>query len=89
MSFFGPSLVWHQRRQASLLESNLRLVKGGSREPEGSRRSAYLLSLALDPAQHLVFDLDEISGIEEFVGQEQFVADLLGVGIQRPLLAKG
>src|ERR1017187_5107016 len=69
VSFLGASLVWHQRRQASLLESNLRLIKGGPREPEGRRRPAYRLSLALDPAQHLVFDLDEISGIEEIVGQ--------------------
>src|SRR5262249_31138900 len=75
VSLLGPSFVRDQRRQASLLESRLRLVKGGPREPEGGSRAAYWLPIALDAAQHLVLDLNQVAGIEKLVGQEQFVGD--------------
>jgi hypothetical protein len=46
------------------------------------------LTIALDTAQHFVFDLDEVSGVEKVVGQEQLVGNLVGMRIQGAVLAK-
>ena len=48
---------------------------------QSSSRSAYRLTLVLHTAQHFVLDLNQIPGIEEIVGPEQFVGDLIGVRI--------
>ncbi len=42
----------------------------------------------LDPSQHLVFDLDQIAGIEEAAVLEQCGSDRFGVGVQDALLAE-
>ena len=65
--FFRPSLLWHQCRQTSLLERSLRLIERGTREAEVGCRVAHRFSLALDAAQHLVFDLNQVSRIEKLV----------------------
>src|SRR5207237_10034487 len=75
-------------RQAALLETRLRLIKGRSGESEGGCRSVHRKSLGFDPAQHFVLDLNEVARIEKLAGLKQFVGDLLGMWIQAALLPK-
>jgi hypothetical protein len=42
----------------------------------------------LDPSQHLVFDLDQIAGIEEAAVLEQCGSDRFGMGVQDTLSAE-
>jgi hypothetical protein len=80
----GTKLPWYQADQAVLLENRQRLMEGRSRKTETRRRSCYRLAIGLYPAQHLVFDLDQVARIEESVLDKQLVSDILGGGFKVP-----
>src|SRR5579883_3410131 len=82
----GAARAGHQADEAGLLESRQRLIKGRPRKTETGRRLRQRLAVGLDAAQHLVLDLDQVAGIEEFVLEKQLVADLLGAWVEASLL---
>ena len=64
----GPLGSWtlrSQARQTRFLKGRLGLVEGWAREAEADAGLAHSLALLADPPQHLVFDLDQIVGVEE------------------------
>ena len=84
-----PRPLGQQRRHAPFLPGAPRLVEGHPGEPEAGRAGAHLVALGARPAQHLVFDLGEIAGVEEGVLEEEFVADPVRVGVETAVLAEG
>ena len=67
--------VGHQAGDPMFLEGFQRLIEGGPGETESRRGASYRMALALHAAQHLVLDLDQISGIEEAALDKQGIGD--------------
>lgn len=67
VSFFGSTTFWKQTTQASLFERQLRLVNGRTRNTEVGRYIDDRVPFDAVPAQHLVADLKEILGVEEWI----------------------
>jgi len=84
-----PWLVRDKAGEAAAGESLLSLVESGAGEAELGGALANRGPLPAHPAQHLVLDLDEISGIEEVTGAKQRVFDPLGVPVQAAALVQG
>jgi hypothetical protein len=78
MRLRGAALVGNEAGEPALLESGLRLIERGPGEAESRRGASHRMALALHAAQHLVLDLDEISGIEKAVLGKQRVGDFAG-----------
>jgi hypothetical protein len=88
VALFGAALLWDQTGQPAYLEGGLSLVEGGTGEAERGSGVADGAPLPADTAQHLVLDLNQIAGVEEFPLSEQFVADLLRLRVECTCLAK-
>jgi hypothetical protein len=84
-----PALLRQEPGQATLLKRTLRLIERRPREVEGRRRGRDRVRLDFDAADHFVFDLDEVAGIEKLVGGKDRIGDLVGLPIQRAIGAQG
>ena len=84
-----PSFLRDQAGEASLLEGRLCLVKRRAGETERGGGLAHRILFHFDAAQHLVLDLEQVPGIEEFVVLEQPGRDRLGMGVEGSLLSQG
>ncbi len=69
-------------------ESLLSLVEGGTSDPKVTRRLSDALAFHIDAADHFVADLEEVSGIEEGVGEEERVLDSFGARIRVACLSE-
>ena len=58
------------------------MVKGRPRASEGSRGAADRLPIDLNSAEHFVFDLECIAGIEEVVLSKERVGHAFGMGME-------
>jgi hypothetical protein len=80
-----PALLRQEPGQATLLKRALRLIERRSREVERRRGRCAGLRLDFDAADHLVFDLDEVAGIEKLVRGKDRVGHLVGVPVERTI----
>jgi hypothetical protein len=74
----GPRLWGTTAGKPILLEGFQRLIKRGPGEAESRRGASQRVPLVLHAAQHLVLDLDQISGIEKAVVGKQGIGDSAG-----------
>jgi hypothetical protein len=80
-----PALPWQQTGHPTLLKRVVRLVERRAREVERRCSGRNGLGLDFDAADHLVFDLDEVAGIEKLVRRKDGIGDLVGVPVERPI----
>jgi hypothetical protein len=80
-----PALLWQQAGHATLLKRVLRLVERRAREVERRRGGRDGLGLDFDAADHFVFDLDAVAGIEKLVCGKDGIGDLVGVPVERAI----
>lgn len=78
----GTTLTGQQSSQAGPAESTLRLIERGPRYSKRSGRLENRYRLDAVPPQHLVADLEKISGIEERVVFEQRIGNGFRVWIE-------
>jgi hypothetical protein len=76
---FRPALVRQQARQALASKRGLSDVEDRSREAERSGRVDDRACPDLHTAQHLVFDLEQVVGIEEGAVAKQGIDDRIGM----------
>ena len=84
----GPRFSGTSPRQAVLLERSLRFVKRRPRKTELGGCFGHAAALHQHLAQHLVFHLHQIVGIEERVSPEQIIADRIEQRIQAAMLTQ-
>ena len=84
-----PSLSGEEARQAAFLEGALRLIERRARQMEGRRGWGHGLGVNLHAPEHLVFHLDDVPGVEELVGTEDGVGDVVAPSIERPVRPQG
>ena len=65
VSLPGASLERDQTTQTTRLKNVLSLIERRARKSKGFGRFADRVPVFLNPAQHLIFDLDQIARIEE------------------------
>ncbi len=82
VSFFGAARFGHEAGQTSVRERGLGLVEGGPRDAAGPRCVADRQTVDLMTSDHLVAQLDQISGIEERMADEQGILDGIGMRIE-------
>jgi hypothetical protein len=80
--FFGPTVLGKQTAQASLLECRLRQIDGWARNAEFRSHFDNRDSFHAVPSYHLLADLKEILGIEEWILFEQSVRDRVGARLE-------
>ena len=84
----GPGPGRHQPVQAGLGQGGGGLVVRRPGVPERRRGRGDRRAVHRDAAHHLVLDLHRVAGVEELLGQERLVGDLLGMRVQAPRLAQ-
>ena len=82
----GAPLARQKAGKAGGLQGGLGLVVGRSGDAEGCGDIADGDTVGLMAPHHLVAHLDQVSGVEERIGDEQRVADSFGMGIERAVL---
>ena len=80
-----PAFLRQQTREPFALPRCPCLVERRARQAEGSRCGGDGVTLGLDTAQHLVLDLEQVTGVEEVVLVEQRIGDCLGVVMKHAL----
>ena len=78
-----------QSRQAIPTKCGLDQVKRRARKAERLRHTRYRMAIVSDAPQHLVLDLQPVAGVEECVGSEHLLADILGARVETTQLAQG
>src|SRR2546428_12671333 len=87
---FGSGPLRQQGRQAAFFKEGPGLVETRPGEAEVLRGLACRSALLPDPAQHLVFDLDQIAGVEEGIASgEGGIANRLWTGVESVVLVQG
>ena len=84
-----PALLRQQTREPLALPSCPRFVERRARQAECSRCGGHGVALGFDTTQHLVLDLEQVTGVEEVVLVEQRIGDRLGVAVKHALGAQG
>lgn len=79
---FGTPLARQQPCQTLAGIGGLRLIVGGARDTEQGRGMGLGGALYPYQAQHLVFDLHQVAGVEERIGQEGGVLYPLGMRVE-------
>ena len=84
-----PAETWQQSGNPLLLEGLIGDIECLAADPESFGHVAD--RAALDPmaAQHLVFDLHDVAGVEELAVVEFRIVDLVGCRVQRTLFEEG
>ena len=84
-----PALLRQQTSKPLALPSCPCLVERRTRQAECSRCTGDRVALGLDTTQHLVLDLQQVTGVEEVVLVEQRIGDRLSVSVEHTLAAQG
>ena len=83
------ALCGQEAGQSTLAEGCLRLIERRAGEAERAGHSRDRGTVHLDPADHLVLDLQEIPRVEEIRLTEDLVADAFRPGIEEAALSEG
>lgn len=83
-----PSLAWDQPAEPFAVVGFGQVVEGGATDAEAIGRLAHWEGIRAVPAKHLVADLQEVAGVEEGVGAEEVVANLLRVRVEHAAAAQ-
>lgn len=78
---FRSTLFGHQPDESFVLKLLLRLIERGARKAERLRGARRGVLFHLDPAKHLVLDLDEVFRVEELELFEQRVVNAVGMSM--------
>ena len=86
MAAARPRLLAHQTGQSALRKGGLGLIEGGSGEAKCLGCLANRSLIDTDQAEHFVFHLQQIAGIEELAVPKQRMEDDVGAWIKCGLL---
>lgn len=85
---FGPSLARDEPAEPLAVVGFGEVVEGGATDAEAIGRLAHREGIRAVSAEHLVADLQEVAGVEEGVGAEEVVANLLRVRVEHAAAAQ-